>query len=245
MPVLPVVAESATTIGVLERFGFTPTETKSYQALLKLGPSTGYAVARELGIARANVYQALEALARRGAARKAASIPSQYAAVSPASLLAELERGFRRDLLELDESLRRLPQGSGGIASDLEVLVTSERLIARAVESVGGASTEVLAVFGPWADDLGAALGAARGRGAAIRAVSLGPSSLEGLIVRSVSEAELRSYWGGLPIAVVVDRARTVFGVLARESASGFATSAAGAVPFLRHLLRRELASGA
>ena len=44
---------------MLDRFGFTPTETKSYQALLKLGPSTGYGVARELGIARANVYQAL------------------------------------------------------------------------------------------------------------------------------------------------------------------------------------------
>ncbi|MFI5208116.1 MAG: TrmB family transcriptional regulator [Gemmatimonadales bacterium] len=231
---------------MLERFGFTPTETKSYQALLKLGPSTGYRVARDLGIARANVYQALEALVRRGAARKAASIPSQYAAVSPASLVAELERGFRRDLAQLDESLRRLPQGSSDVVSDLEALVTSERLIVRATESVGGASTEVLAVFGPWADDLGAALDAARARGAAIRAVSLGPSPLEGVIVRSVGEAELRSYWGGLPIAVVVDRAHTVFGVLTRgESASGFATSAGGAVPFLRHLLRRELASGA
>jgi sugar-specific transcriptional regulator TrmB len=233
-------------MGVLERFGFTPTETKSYQALLKLGPSTGYGVARELGIARANVYQALEALVRRGAARKAATIPSQYAAVSPASLVAELERGFHRDLVQLDESLRRLPRGPDETVSDLEVLATSNRLIARAAEAVSGASTEVLAVFGPWADGLGAALDAARARGAAIRAVSLGPSPLEGAIVRSVGEADLRSYWGGLPIAVVVDRTRTVFGVLTLgESASGFATGAAGAVPFLRHLLRRELAGGA
>jgi sugar-specific transcriptional regulator TrmB len=233
-------------MGMLERFGFTPTETKSYQALLKLGPSTGYGVARELGIARANVYQALEALVRRGAARKAATIPSQYAAVSPASLLAELERGFRRDLGQLDESLRRLPQGQGDAIGDLEVLATPRRLIARAVDAASGATTEVLAVFGPWADGFGAALDKARGRGAAIRAVSLGPSPLEGIIVRSVGESELRSYWGGLPIAVVVDRSHTVFGVLsAGESASGFATGAAGAVPFLRHLLRRELASGA
>jgi sugar-specific transcriptional regulator TrmB len=233
-------------MGVLERFGFTPTETKSYQALLKLGPSTGYGVARELGIARANVYQALEALVRRGAARKAATIPSLYAAVNPSSLVAELERGFRRDLVQLDESLRRLPQGQGDAVSDLEVLVTPDRLIARATEAVDAASTEVLAVFGPWADGLGAALESARARGAAIRAVSLGPSPLEGITVRSVGESELRSYWGGLPIAVVVDRARTVFGVLsAGASASGFATGAAGAVPFLRHLLRRELAGSA
>ncbi|MFI5279070.1 MAG: TrmB family transcriptional regulator [Gemmatimonadales bacterium] len=231
---------------MLERFGFTPTETKSYQTLLKIGPSTGYGVARELGIARANVYQALEALVRRGAARKAATIPSQYAAVSPAALLAELERGFRRDLVQLDESLRRLPQGQSEAVSDLEVLAASDRLIARTIAVVDGATAEVLAVFGPWAGGLGAALEAARARGALIRAVSLGPSELEGIVVRSVGEAELLSYWGGLPIAVVADRARTVFGVLVGdEAASGFATGAAGAVPFLRHLLRREMASGA
>jgi sugar-specific transcriptional regulator TrmB len=231
---------------MLERFGFTPTETKSYQALLKLGPSTGYGVARELGIARANVYQALEALVRRGAARKAATIPSQYSAVSPSSLVAELERGFRRDLIQLDESLRRLPQGHAEVVGDLEQLATTDRLIARAVEAVTVATTEALAVFGPWADGLGAALHSARARGVAVRAVSLGPSSLDGITVRSVAEAELRAYWGGLPIVVVVDRSRTIFGVLsAGEAASGFATGAAGAVPFLRHLLRRELASSA
>ena len=57
---------------MLERFGFSPTEDKVYQALLGIGPATGYAVAMELGIARANVYQALESLTRRGAARRAA-----------------------------------------------------------------------------------------------------------------------------------------------------------------------------
>src|SRR5579859_3269919 len=119
---------------MLERFGFTPTESKSYQTLLKLGPSTGYGVARELGIARANVYQALEALVRRGAARKAATIPSQYSAVSPESLVAELERGFRLDLARLDESLRRLPQRQGETASDVEAIVASDRLLARAVD---------------------------------------------------------------------------------------------------------------
>ncbi len=231
---------------MLERFGFTPTETRSYKALLKLGPSTGYRVARELGIARANVYQALEALVRRGAARKAATIPSHYAAVSPAALLAELERGFRRDLVELDESLRRLPQGQHDGVTDLEVLVRSDAILAHATQAASAASAEVLAVFGPWAEGFGEALESARARGAAIRAVSLGPSALEGVIARPVGESELRAYWGGLPIAVVADRARTVFGVLGTgESASGFATGAAGAVPFLRHLLRREFASGA
>lgn len=231
---------------MLERFGFTPTESKSYQALLKLGPSTGYGVARELGIARANIYQALEALVRRGAARKAATIPSQYTAALPAALLAELEREFRRQLDEASESLRRLPTAASATPHDIELIETADRLIERASEAVGGATSEVLAVLGPWAEGLSAPLAAAQRRGATIRIVSLGPSSMSGATVRAVGEAELRGYWGGLPLAVVVDRARAVFGILLTGSgASGLSTSAAGAVPFLRHLLRRELAGGA
>lgn len=231
---------------MFERFGFTPTEDKSYQALLKLGPSTGYAVARELGIARANVYQALESLVRRGAARKAAGIPGQYHATAPASLLAELERGFRRDLVSLDESLRRLPQaapGDGG--TDVQLLTTAEALLARAVRTANDAAGELLIVFGPWAGDLGAALERASARGVSVRSVSLGEPASAGGMVRPVPEPELRAYWGGLPIAVVADRSRAVFGVLTEgASASGLATDAVGAVPFLRHLLRRELAGG-
>ncbi|MGH9818242.1 MAG: helix-turn-helix domain-containing protein, partial [Candidatus Acidiferrales bacterium] len=40
----------------LTPFGFTPTESLMYATLLRLGPSTGYAVARRARIARANAY---------------------------------------------------------------------------------------------------------------------------------------------------------------------------------------------
>ena len=58
-----VVALNTTAV-TLERFGFTPTETKVYESLLRLGPSTGYAVAKDVRLARANVYQALDGLVR-------------------------------------------------------------------------------------------------------------------------------------------------------------------------------------
>ena len=231
---------------MLERFGFTPTETKSYHALLKLGPSTGYAVARELGIARANVYQALESMVRRGAARKAATIPSQYSAAAPAALLSQLERSFRRDLLSLDESLQRLPQSpSAAGQAVLESLSSAEQLVARAVALVDGSRSEILAVSGPWATELALALDRAQQRGVTVKSVALGEPAPHGAVVRAVAEPDLRAYWGGLPIAVAADRDRAVFGVLtAGTSASGMATSAPGVVPFLRHLLRRELAGG-
>src|SRR5881396_935375 len=49
-------------------FGFTATESLVYSTLLRLGPATGYAVARAVRLARANAYGALDGLVSRGAA---------------------------------------------------------------------------------------------------------------------------------------------------------------------------------
>src|SRR5204863_10093988 len=54
----------------LTPFGFTPTESLVYATLLKLGPATGYSVARSAHLARANAYSALEGLTARGAASR-------------------------------------------------------------------------------------------------------------------------------------------------------------------------------
>jgi len=230
---------------MLERFGFTPTESKSYQALLRLGPSTGYGVARETGIARANIYQALESLVRRGAARKAATIPSQYTAAAPTALLAELGRSFQRDLASLEESLRTLPAVPAARGGP-EPIERADGLLARAAAMADAASVEVLAVLGPWAPELAASLERAQVRGAQARAVSLGAPAPQGAILRPVPEGELRSYWGGLPVAVVADKAHAIMGIITPSgAASGLATDAAGVVPFVRHLLRREIAGGA
>jgi hypothetical protein len=52
----------------------------------------------------------------------------------------------------------------------------------------------------------------------------------------------LREYWGGEPLALVSDRSRAVCGVFFPSgNAAGLATGSAGVVPFLRHVLRREL----
>jgi sugar-specific transcriptional regulator TrmB len=225
---------------MLERFGFSPTESKVYQCLLGLGPTTGYAVALDLGIARANVYQALESLTRQGAARKAATVPVRYAATGPSALLAELERSFRYDLTALENDLRSLPIGGTGQA-ELELLTSSDQLLIRAASCVDAATAELFAVTGPWAAPVQARFVAASTRRVQVRAVALGDPAPEGAVLRPVPEDELRVYWGGLPVAVVADRGRAVFGVLLEgRAASGVATSAPGAVPFLRHLLRRE-----
>lgn len=226
---------------MLERFGFTPTENRVYQTLLKLGSTTGYAVASDLGVARANVYQALESLVRRGAGRKSATNPVQYTATGPAALVAELERSFQRELATLEDELSALPLAGSFSGTELELITGIEQLLNRASSCIDAASSEILIVTGPWAERVNARFPFATARRVQVRAVSLGDPAPDGAIARPVPDAQLTSYWGGLPLAVVSDRGRAVFGVIRDASASGIATTAAGVVPFLRHLLRREL----
>jgi sugar-specific transcriptional regulator TrmB len=167
----------------------------------------------------------------------------QYSAAGPSALLLELERSFRRDLAELEESLRDLPIRSGSGQTSLELLTSTDQLLARAASCVDVASAELWAVTGPWAEPMQARFPAAIGRRVQLKVVSLGEPAPEGAQSRPVPSAQLEAYWGGLPLAVVADRTRAVFGVVMSDgTASGVATSAAGAIPFVRHLLRREFA---
>ena len=206
---------------MLERFGFSPTESRVYQALLQRGPSTGYAVALELGIARANVYQALEELVRRGAARKSATSPIQYVATGPAALVAELERVFKQDVRELEHELQSLPIAGSG-AMELELLTTEDQLLARAASCVDVSTADVLVVSGEWAAALNARLEAAAARRIRVRRMVLDVP---------LADASAR------PVVVVSDRGRAVCGIVTASGTSGIATTSAGVVPFLRLLL--------
>ena len=74
----------------LTPFGFTPTETRVYEVLLTTGPGTGYAIARNAGLARANAYSALEGLVSKGAARMEEGRPKKFRPEPPATVLARI-----------------------------------------------------------------------------------------------------------------------------------------------------------
>jgi sugar-specific transcriptional regulator TrmB len=90
----------------LTPFGFTATESRVYTALLRLGPSTGYAVAHAARIARANTYGALEGLVGRTAALRLAGRPVRYRAADPPALLAQLAAQQGEALDRLGAALR-------------------------------------------------------------------------------------------------------------------------------------------
>ena len=86
-------------------FGFTATESMVYSTLLRLGPATGYAVARAVRLARANAYGALDGLVSRGAAVRMPGRPTRYRPADPQALLAQITAAHGEALDRLSRAL--------------------------------------------------------------------------------------------------------------------------------------------
>ena len=125
----------------LTPFGFTPTESLVYASLLRLGPSTGYAVARACRLARANAYAALEGLVSRGAATSAGR-PAQFRPADPSSLVARVAASQGQALDRLSRALEGTATGSEPTIHSAEGLRGTvnalQQLVARAERGVQG-----------------------------------------------------------------------------------------------------------
>lgn len=128
----------------LTPFGFTPTESLVYTTLLRLGPSTGYAVARGTRLARANAYGALEGLVTRGAATRTppAIRPARYRPIDPQALLAQLAALQGQALDRLGRELQGLAQKGDPVTREVSgsraVANLIMQLVARAERRVEG-----------------------------------------------------------------------------------------------------------
>lgn len=90
----------------LTPFGFTPTEALAYTALLDRGPTSAYALAKLLGAARANIYQALNGLANKGAAVLVGRNPQIFRPIGPSELLALVSERQVAKLDRLESEIR-------------------------------------------------------------------------------------------------------------------------------------------
>ncbi|HXE83714.1 MAG TPA: helix-turn-helix domain-containing protein [Gemmatimonadales bacterium] len=128
----------------LTPFGFTQTESLVYTTLLRLGPSTGYAVARGARLARANAYGALEGLVTRGAATRTAPAvrPTRYRPIDPQALLAQLAALQGEALDRLGRELKGLAQQGDPVTREVAgsraVANLIMQLVARAERRVEG-----------------------------------------------------------------------------------------------------------
>ena len=219
----------------LTPFGFTPTESLVYTTLLRLGPTTGYAVALASHLARANVYGALEGLVTRGAATRAAPAtrPVRYRPTDPQALLAHLATlqgealdRLTRALRDASHPLEPATKEVGGARAVANLIL---QLVARAERRVEGVLAAEL-----WRPTLPAWRHATRsdGGGASVELRIAGdvPSGAEGIVSGSVA--------ADAPTILVVDGAQTVVTTGVGDAISGVWSSH----PLIVMLARRALA---
>lgn len=129
----------------LTPFGFTPTESLAYEALLALGPASGYAVAKQVSIARANAYQALNGLVAKGAAVRIDANPQRFRAVKPDALLARVAADEADKIAQLERQVAE----RGGIGDDAIVPVEGERALRDVLTRWAGRSTGPVLCLAP------------------------------------------------------------------------------------------------
>lgn len=133
-------------VQALKELGFTELEAVIYAHLVTHGPSSGYAVAQQSGLARANVYAALVRLERSGmVTREETSRHTAYRAVSVAHLKHTLLTKTKNALERLDKELLE------PTASAPATMARSgyEQMLAAASALIQGAQEELTIGFFP------------------------------------------------------------------------------------------------
>jgi sugar-specific transcriptional regulator TrmB len=185
----------------LTPFGFTPTESLVYEVLLTGGPGTGYAIARTAGLARANVYSALEGLVSKGAARADGGRPKRYRPEDTTALLARIANDHGQALDKLSESLESLAVPATPTVVEIESPRAALQLISH---DVARATASVLLLAPPEAYPiLAPALRRPAAAGVAHALLATGPVGLDFAVVDGISARDHR--WPGVPLICVVD----------------------------------------
>ena len=177
----------------LTALGFTELEARVYCALLASGPATGYRLAKLVGKAPPNVYQALAALGRKAAVLVDQTEPRTWRAARQA------------------EAERRLASLAVAPADDRLYQITDpDQVLERARAMLAGAKDIVLFdLFDAPLAALRPELEATAARGVTVAGLVYGPSApMAGVTARAAAGAAIaRDRWPGVQLSLVVDAA--------------------------------------
>lgn len=188
----------------LAALGFTDTEAAVYCELLRASPSTGYRLAQAIGKAAANTYQALAALAQKGAVLVDEGDARSYRAVPPSELLAALGRGFETRRAEAQSALEALyaPPADDRIYQ----LKTPAQVYERARAMIEGAGEIILFDLFPGPFEALSALLTAAAERAKVAGMVYAEAAAPGVTtVLSPSDAFVRERWPGAQLSLVAD----------------------------------------
>jgi sugar-specific transcriptional regulator TrmB len=104
-------------LDALRQLGWSEYEVRTYTALLRCAPATGYRAAREAAVPTAKIYEVLQRMEDRGTVRRLRAEPggrTLYMPLSPTELVAEFRSQQERMLQELERELKEyIPRMSG------------------------------------------------------------------------------------------------------------------------------------
>ena len=234
---------SDTSIDKLVKIGFSEYEAKTYVALLRENPVTGYQLSKTSGVPRSMIYEVAGKLVARGAAitlRKGES--TQYAPVPAAEFLDKLRREHEALALSLKDDLASLAS-----ASDLEYVWNiegHENIIARAGEMIAQAKGRIcLALVPATFFELQPLLKKAIARGVVVVIYTTEDLDLPGgrVVVAHVAQETLGQA-RGLGLILVVDGQEVLIGEwLAANQARASWTGSPLIVFIAEHRLRTDL----
>jgi sugar-specific transcriptional regulator TrmB len=195
--------------------GFSEMEAMVYCALLQLGGSTGYKVAKAIGRAGANTYQALGTLHQKGAVVSADGAGKIYRAVPPEELLTALTRAHEAQVRDAAEALRGLETAPPDDALyQLTTVAQAEERARRLIETA-----EQIVLFdlfpGPFAK-LRGLLEAAEARGVTVAGVVYGDTSPRPAAWVNY-EGHVISSWIGEGMILVADARQHVVSLLSKD----------------------------
>jgi sugar-specific transcriptional regulator TrmB len=192
----------------LTALGFTELEARVYCALLASGPATGYRLAKLVGKAPPNVYQALAALGRKAAVLVDETEPRTWRAARPDELLAVLGGAFAHRQAEAERKLASLAVAP---ADDrLYQIADPDQVLERARAMLIGARDIVLFdLFDAPLAALRESLEATAARGVVVAGLVYGPvEPMAGVFARPAAGAAVaRARWPGAQLSLVVDAA--------------------------------------
>ncbi len=92
----------------LHHFGLTKNESKTYIALLKQYPATGYEISQRSGVPRSAIYDVLKKLELQGVISSNGSKPVTYRPIQPQQFTARLTSKFEHNIHDLKKMLSDL-----------------------------------------------------------------------------------------------------------------------------------------
>lgn len=199
-------------VAVMKRFGYTGTDARTYIAVLRHHPATGYELAARGGVPRSAIYGVLKRLEQAGLVNAVRGKPARYIPLEPSRLIEHLETRFSRDINDFRDAVTQV---SGPDTTTQTWTVSGyEAQLAEAERLIDNAQTSlVCSLWRKEAVQLQPAMERALARGVDITVFSFTrlPEHLGTVLSYGLEEEDLALHWSRR-VVLVADRSHLLVG---------------------------------